>query len=378
MLAAAAPLGTFRAVFAGCMAYSMLQLIIGSDELEVKLSWASINFRWWFAPPWLLPRPSVGQAQALAASGVAAALIVAAGAPRRLYRPACLTLLVSYTSLLLVEKTRYNNHYLLDVLIIVALSVTDAQRSNIMVWFAEPVRRASAVPKWQLWLFRSQILLVYFCAGVAKLSSPDWLWRAQPMTGWLQGDQGAPFRPVARALLGAYNAVAGDTAAADTGLLLVGVDDMLGSAFSIGGLLFDLLVPLLLLASTELNHCGRSRGRWRVLCWALTLSFHLTNARTFTIGTFPLVMLTANVLFLVDATLPPHDKIGGAEASSQPGSSSVIGPGSNAVQESSRSSTCSSSFVTAPAAAAPAAPTAAAGGGGDVRAGQLDGECVCV
>ena len=41
MLAAAAPLGTFRAVFAGCMAYSMLQLIIGSDELEVKLSWAT-------------------------------------------------------------------------------------------------------------------------------------------------------------------------------------------------------------------------------------------------------------------------------------------------------------------------------------------------
>jgi hypothetical protein len=242
------PLGMFRMGYGLLLVWCCADTLLSTDELEVKCRWASLNFRWWFAPEWLLPRPNLLQAQLICCCAACAAALVAAGPPR-IYRTACLVLFVCYTTLLLIEKTRYNNHYYLDVLLVGMLGCTDADRS----WSLLSTRTKTPTPTvgaWQLWVFRIQVLLVYVLAGAAKLQSADWLWRWEPMTGWLRpsissGGGAAeaaaaawwPLHALAGALLPDADGGGGVAAAA-------GVYYYLGGAFSLGGLVFDLLIAV--------------------------------------------------------------------------------------------------------------------------------------
>jgi hypothetical protein len=139
-----------------------------------------------------------------------------------------------------------------------------------------------------LLLLRTQVGLVYFFGGVAKLN-PDWL-RGEPM----------------RYFLGLH---------ADSPVLGALVErDWVIYAFAYGGLLLDLtVVPFLL---------WRKSRPW---AFSVALLFHLTNAWLFTLDIFPWFMIAATTLFFspdwprrVAAWFSPRPAVRGPAARAEP------------------------------------------------------------
>ena len=176
------------------------------------------------------------------------------------YRLAAPLFFVGFTYVFLLDATRYLNHFYLVVLVSFLLAVLPAQRAFSFDARRNPSIRAELMPAWMLWLLRLQIGIPYFYGGIAKLSS-DWL-RGEPMRAWL---------------------------AERTDFPIIGplfTREAVVYAFAYGGLLLDLLaVPMLLWRRT------------RMLAFILLASFHLMNARLFSIGIFPWMMLAATLVF---------------------------------------------------------------------------------
>jgi hypothetical protein len=131
---------------------------------------------------------------------------------------------------------------------------------SVDAWL-KPKLQSNSTPAWTLWLLRTQIGVVYFFAGLTKLSSPDWL-RGEPMRGWIAAR--SEF-----AVLGRFTH-----------------EEWVVYLTSYGGLALDLLiVPLLLWRRT------------RVAAFCLAVFFHLSNGWLFEIDIFPWLGIAATSLF---------------------------------------------------------------------------------
>lgn len=124
----------------------------------------------------------------------------------------------------------------------------------------KPELESDVAPAWTLWIFRIQLLLVYFFAGVAKIQ-PDWL-AARSMSIWM---------------------------ANKTHFFLIG--PYLNTPFTIwlvcwGGVVFDFLIGFALLWP-----------RTRMVAFWVAFVFHIFNSAVFHVGVFPYFMIAANVLF---------------------------------------------------------------------------------
>ena len=181
------------------------------------------------------------------------------------YRAAAFLFFISYSYVFLLDKAQHNNHYYLIILFAFLLTCVDAHRwlSVDKWWHDRQVGESTSefVPFWQLFIFRAQIVIVYFYAGVAKLNA-DWL-IGEPMRAWLNNRADYP-------LLGPFF----QTEAAVY-------------FFSGGGLLFDLSIGFLLLWR-----------RTRPFAILAALFFHLMNKWLFSIGVFPYMMIATIILFL--------------------------------------------------------------------------------
>lgn len=175
------------------------------------------------------------------------------------YRLAAIVMCLTFTHVFLIERSLYNNHYYLVVL----LSFLSIFLPLTQGWSVDALRRDAfdqSVPMWTVWLLRFQIGIVYFFGGVAKLDA-DWL-RGQPMRMWLAAKANLP-------VIGPYL-----------------TEEWVVQVFVWGGLVIDLLaVPCLLWSRTRLPMFG------------LLLVFHLLNSQLFSIGFFPWLMLAATTLF---------------------------------------------------------------------------------
>lgn len=177
-----------------------------------------------------------------------------------LYRTVAVVMCLAVTHVFLIERSVYNNHNYLVVL----LSLLSTMMPLHRVWSIDALGReetvAATVPVWMLWLLRFQIGLVYFFGGVAKLDA-DWL-AGQPMRMWLAAKTNAP-------LIGPY--------ASQEWVVMV---------FVWGGLLIDLLaVPCLMWRRT------------RALMFAVLMTFHAINSQLFNISFFPWLMMIATAMF---------------------------------------------------------------------------------
>lgn len=192
----------------------------------------------------------------------ALALLVAAGV---FYRAASILLFVSYTYVFLLEKSVYMNHHYLMLLIAFLLATMPAANAYSLKEFAKPPSPRApkpTVPQWCVSLLRFQLAIVYLYGAVAKLNY-DWL-HGEPMKWSLQNLPG-PASSLGRGIspeLAAY-------------------------AIAYGGLLADLLIPLLLL---------RRRTFW--LGFGLAAVFHGFNAAFLEIGVFSYLMTGAILIFL--------------------------------------------------------------------------------
>jgi vitamin K-dependent gamma-carboxylase len=158
------------------------------------------------------------------------------------------------------EKTHYLNHHYLIWLVSGLMVLMPAHRKLSLDVRRQPELESDVAPQWTLWLFRAQLVLVYFYAGVAKLQ-PDWL-AAKSMSIWM---------------------------ANKTHFYVIG--PYLNTPFMIqtvvwGGLVFDFLIGFALLWP-----------RTRLLAFWVAFVFHIFNSAVFHVGVFPYFMIAANVLF---------------------------------------------------------------------------------
>jgi hypothetical protein len=112
-------------------------------------------------------------------------------------------------------------------------------------------------------IFQAQLCLVYFYAGLSKLTY-DWLIAAMPLKIWLPANAGMPvIGPLLKQTWVAY-------------------------AFSWFGAIFDLTIgPLLLYAPT------------RKIAYVFVVLFHVLTGLLFKIGMFPYIMIAVTIIFLI-------------------------------------------------------------------------------
>ncbi len=210
----------------------------------------------YFGFEWVAPLDGAGMYFVFAALAVLAVCIMLGLA----YRWTAPLFFLGFTYVFLLDATRYLNHFYLIVLVSLLLAVLPAQRSFSLDALRNPSMSAELMPAWMLWLLRLQVGIPYFYGGLAKLNS-DWL-RGEPMRMWLAERTDFP-------VVGPFF-----------------TREPVVYAFAYGGLLLDLLaVPMLLWHRT------------RKLAFVLLAAFHLSNARLFTIGIFPWMMLAATLVF---------------------------------------------------------------------------------
>jgi hypothetical protein len=184
------------------------------------------------------------------------ALLIALGL---FFRWACLLFSVALLYIFLLDKSLYNNHIYLFVILGFLLSFTDADKFFSLKRVAT---RPFAVPRWQPGILQLQFIIVYFYGGIAKLKA-DWLIRAEPVRSLVASlDTDNPFLKLF---------------ASEAGVLFI----------NFGGLLVDLGAPLFLLY--------KPTRKWAI--W-IYVAFNFINSRLFNdIGIFPYVMLCSLLLF---------------------------------------------------------------------------------
>jgi hypothetical protein len=245
----AAALIVFRAVLGTIITISALRFLYYGwvAELFVK---PSFFFKYWgFA--WVRPLPGHGMHVLFVALAVMG-LVYAAGIAHRIVAP---LLFVAFAYVQLVDVTNWLNHYYLVSLLLLLSS------------FMPIGRGVKTVPAWCTYLLRFQIGIVYFYAGLAKLTG-DWLLHAEPLDIWLHARTDLP---VIGRLFG---------------------DRIVAYAFAWGGFLFDTTVPAFL-----------SWRRTRPFAYAILVAFHTTVGLLFPIGMFPWIM-TAGALVFFEPSWP--------------------------------------------------------------------------
>lgn len=221
--------------------------------------------RYWMEPDffftydgfhWLSPWSGDGMYFHFVALGILA-FCIAIGL---LYRLSTVLFFLGFTYIFLLDKTNYLNHFYLISLVSFLLIFIDAHRRWSVDAWLWPEWASARAPRWMVTLLQFQIGVAYFFGGVAKINH-DWL-RGEPMRSWL---------------------------AQSTDFPLVGslfTHSWAPYFFSYSGLLLDLLiVPLLLWRRT------------RLLAYGFIVLFHLTNARLFSIGIFPWMMIFVTTIY---------------------------------------------------------------------------------
>ncbi|GAA4235882.1 HTTM domain-containing protein [Postechiella marina] len=259
----AAPLAVFRIAFGIMMCFSIIRFWyhgwIETLYIQPKFHFSYYGFEW--------VKPIGSYTYLLFVLCGIAAFFVAIGFK---YRLAIITFFLSFTYIELMDKTTYLNHYyfisLLSFLMIFLPANAHFSVDNII-----KKRRYENIPKWTLDSIKLLLGIVYFYAGLAKINS-DWLLRAMPLKIWLPSKYDLP--------------LIGDT---------LMHKEWFHYAMSWSGMLYDLLIPFLLLYK-----------RTRVFAFILVVIFHVFTRVLFPIGMFPFIMIVSTLIFF-DASL--HKKI---------------------------------------------------------------------
>ncbi|RMA66221.1 HTTM domain-containing protein [Ulvibacter antarcticus] len=182
------------------------------------------------------------------------------------YRISMVAYAIMWTAVYLIQKTSYNNHYYLMMLLCWIMAFLPAHR-----WFSidaklNPELKSPSMPRWVLLILILQVWLVYTFASVAKFY-PD----------WLDGTTTALFMKGKSdySLIGGFLQL-----------------EWVHYSIAYVGILFDLLiVPLLLWKRT------------RLLGFGISVFFHLFNSIVFQIGIFPYMSIAFALFFFSSETL---------------------------------------------------------------------------
>tara|TARA_R110002167_G_scaffold40725_5_gene124877 strand:+ start:542 stop:1861 length:1320 start_codon:yes stop_codon:yes gene_type:complete len=211
---------------------------------------------------WLQPLPGIGMYLYFIVMGTLG-IFIALGYR---YRFSAGAFALLWTAVYLMQKTAYNNHYYLLILIALIMAFMPANRDYSLDARRNPSIRTNHMSAYLKWAIVLQLFIVYTYASVAKLYG-DWLdfsiieilfknKKSYPIIGGLLQE------PLVHRVVG------------------------------ISGILFDLLiVPALLWKPTR---------KW---AFVASLFFHLFNSIVFQIGIFPYLALAFTVFFFEPETI---------------------------------------------------------------------------
>ncbi len=251
-----APLAVLRIAFGAVLFVSTLRFIAKGWVYDFYVA-PRFHFPF-FGFEWMHP---MGAAYMYILYGVmaAAALCICIGL---WYRVATPVFFVCFCYAELLDKTYYLNHYYLVTIFSFLLMLVPAHRYCSIDTLRKPSLKVTQVPAWTILVFKYQLCLIYFFAGLSKLNA-DWLLHAMPLALWLPAK--APSVP----LIGSWLRY-----------------DWVAYFFSWGGALFDLSIGVLLLLRST-----RRAG------YTLVIIFHVLTALIFQIGMFPYLMISATLIF---------------------------------------------------------------------------------
>ena len=224
--------------------------------IEPKFTFSFIGFEW------LQPLPGSGMYIYFFIMGTLG-IFIALGYK---YRLSIFSFTLLWTSVYLMQKTSYNNHYYLLVLISLIMCFLPANQAYSFDARAKPQIRHENMYSYVKWIIVLQLFIVYTYAALAKLYA-DWL--DFSFVGILMQNK-------------AHYWLIGD--------LLQ--QSWVHKFISVMGILFDLfIVPALLWKPS------------RKVAFALAIFFHLFNSVVFQIGIFPYLALAFTVFFFEPETI---------------------------------------------------------------------------
>jgi hypothetical protein len=250
-----APLVVFRMAFGAIMLFSTVRFLLKG---WVKDFYITPQFHFTFYGfEWVKPLGETGM-YILFAIMVLASLGITLGFFYKLSASAFF-LVFSYVEL--IDKTYYLNHYYFISIISFLMMLVPANRYFSLDVFRKPSIKLTMVPAWTIGIFKLQLFMVYFFAGLSKISF-DWLFEAMPLKIWLPANAHLPL----------------------IGSLLK--QEWVAYLFSWFGLIFDLLIGFLL--------WNRST---RKTAYLFVIVFHVFTGWFFKIGMFPYIMIALTLVF---------------------------------------------------------------------------------
>ncbi|MEC8832243.1 MAG: HTTM domain-containing protein, partial [Bacteroidota bacterium] len=224
--------------------------------VEPQFTFSFIGFEW------LQPLPGNGMYIYFTVMGTLG-LLIAMGYK---YRLSALAFAVLWSGVYLMQKTSYNNHYYLLMLLAYIMAFLPASRDASLGAKLNPELRSQSMYNWVRWVIILQLFIVYTYASVAKLYA-DWL--DFSMIEVLMNSKKDYF------LIGEFLQ-----------------QKWVHKIVAVFGICFDLLVvPALLWKPT------------RKFAFILSIFFHLFNSVVFQIGIFPYLSLAFTVFFFEPQTI---------------------------------------------------------------------------
>jgi len=250
-----APLAVFRFLFGFIMLVSIIRFAANGwiYDLYIKPDF----FFTFYGFDWVTPLGETGMYLLFLGMGIAALSIMLG----YYYRVGIIFFFLAFTYVELIDKTNYLNHYYFVSIVSFLLMFVPANRSFSIDVLRKPSLRREYVPAWTINIFKLQLGLVYFFAGVAKLN-PDWLLNAMPLQIWLPANADLPIvGPLLEYTASAY-------------------------IFSWAGAFYDLTIAFFLLWK-----------RTRILAYVAVIGFHMFTWFLFQIGMFPFIMILCTLIF---------------------------------------------------------------------------------
>lgn len=259
-----APLVVFRIIF-GLATFISTARFLYLDWVDLHFVNTQVQFKY-FGFEWVKVASPIVM-YAIHYLMLAASLGITFGA---FYRLSAMVFFLAFTYCELIDITYYLNHYYFVSLIAFLLIWVPANAYFSVDVLRKKARLTQLVPAWTIHIFKFQLILVYFFAGVAKINSA-WLLDAMPLKIWLPANSHFP-------LIGfLFNY------------------PITAYIFSWAGMLFDSSIGALLIYP-----------KTRFLAWLVVVFFHVITGALFQIGVFPLVMISCTLVFFSTAF---HQKV---------------------------------------------------------------------
>lgn len=251
-----APLVTYRITFGAMMLLSIIRFWLNGWITSLYVT--PVFYFPLQGMDWIRPLGATGMHILFAVMAIAALLIMLG----LFYRVAVVIFFFTFTYVELIDITNYLNHYYFISIISFLLIWVPANACYSLDVRLRLTAEKTMAPAWTIGIFRLQMVMVYFFAGLAKLGH-DWLFEAMPMKIWLPAKSHLPV----------------------IGTLMY--KEWVAYFFSWFGACYDLFIAFFLLFR-----------KTRPVAYLFVLAFHLATALFFPgIGMFPYVMIAGSLIF---------------------------------------------------------------------------------